>query len=80
MPSLRQLCPVISASLGLPNVERWAEVLDANGHVSLEGAADEYEIAALLLAILAAPTPEQSSDALRAISASSFLDRPVLSR
>jgi hypothetical protein len=67
MPTIREICPVISASFGIPNVERWAAAMAADGQHVLDGPANAEDVATLVLAVLGAPVPEQATEAWQSI-------------
>lgn len=64
MTTIATIARVISAHAGVADVDRWAEALHAAEMLpDLDKPAGPAEAAMLLLAVLAAPTPDQAADA-----------------
>ena len=65
MTNISEICRILSADAGIANVERWAEALHSTDMLpGLDEAAGPESAATLLLAVMAAPLPDQAVDAV----------------
>ena len=65
MPTIAAIARIVSAHVGVAAVERWAEALHATDMLpGLDEAAGPESAATLLLAVMAALTPDQASAAV----------------
>ena len=68
MTTTRDLCGALGAALQVPGVERYAARLVRDGYLPRAGdEVDEGDAAILLLAVAAAPHPDQATDAIESL-------------
>ncbi len=68
MTTTRDLCRAMGAALRVPGVEKYAARLVRDGYLPRAGEeVDEHDAATLLLAVAAAPHPEQATDVIESL-------------